>query len=127
MPFFYSAATELEQLLGSGTASELIHQLVCQGLQALIKAKAATALGAERHQCTDQRHGHHNGSRGRLLTTPAGDIQLPIPRYRTARIFPSLLEPRRRVDRTLSAVVMEAYVPGVSTRLPGRRPACRRH
>jgi putative transposase len=93
----------------------------------LIKAEAATALGAERHQCTDQRRGHRNGSRGRLLTTPAGDIQLRIPRYRTASIFPSLLEPRRRVDRTLSAVVMEAYVSGVSTRLHGRRPACRRH
>ena len=128
MPFSYSAATELEQLLGSGTASELIPQLVCQGLQALIKAEAATALGAERHQCTDQRRGHRNSSRGRLLTTPAGDIQLRIPRYRTASIFPSLVEPRRRVDRTLlSAVVMEAYVSGVSTRLHGRRPECRRH
>jgi transposase-like protein len=31
------------------------------------------------------------------------------------------------VDRALWAVVMEAYVSGVSTRLPGRRPACRRH
>jgi hypothetical protein len=55
MPISYSAATELEQLHGSSTASELIPQLVCKGLQALIKAEAATALGAERHQGTDQR------------------------------------------------------------------------
>ena len=98
-----------------------------QGLQALIEAEAATALGADRQQRTDQRRGHRNGSRDRLLATPAGDIQLRIPRFRTGSFFPSLLEPRRRVNRALWAVVMEAYVSGVSTRLPGRRPACRRH
>ena len=87
-----------------------------QGLQALIEAEAATALGADRHQRTDQRRGHRNGRRDRLLTTPAGDIQLRIPRFRTGSFFPSLLEPRRRVDRALWAVVMEAYVSGVSTR-----------
>ena len=116
MPISHSAATELEQLLGSGTAGELIPELVRQGLQALIEAEAATALGADRHQRTDQRRGHRNGSRDRLLTTPAGDIQLRIPRFRTGSFFPSLLEPRRRVDRALWAVVMEAYVSGVSTR-----------
>jgi putative transposase len=116
MPISHSAATELEQLLGSGTAGELIPELVRQGLQALIEAEAATALGADRHQRTEQRRGHRNGSRDRLLTTPAGDIQLRIPRFRTGSFFPSLLEPRRRVDRALWAVVMEAYVSGVSTR-----------
>ena len=116
MPISHSAATELEQLLGSGTAGELIPELVRQGLQALIEAEAATALGADRHQRTDQRRGHRNGSRDRLLTTPAGDIQLRIPRFRTGSFVPSLLEPRHRVDRALWAVVMEAYVSGVSTR-----------
>jgi len=116
MPISHSAATELEQLLGSGTAGELIPELVRQGLQALIEAEATTALGADRHQRTDQRRGHRNGSRDRLLTTTAGDIQLRIPRFRTGSFFPSLLEPRRRVDRALWAVVMEAYVSGVSTR-----------
>jgi putative transposase len=116
MPISDSAATELAQLLGSGTAGELIPELVRQGLQALIEAEAAAALGADRHQRTDQRRGHRNGSRERLLATPSGDIQLRIPRFRAGSFFPSLLEPRRRVDRALWAVVMEAYVSGVSTR-----------
>ena len=103
MPISHSAATELEQLLGSGTAGELIPDLVRQGLQALIEDEAATALGADRHQRTEHRRGHRNGSRDRLLTTPAGDIQLRIPRFRTGSFFPSLLEPRRRVDRALCA------------------------
>ncbi|QEY31252.1 IS256 family transposase [Synechococcus sp. RSCCF101] len=106
----------MAQLLGSGSAGDLIPELVRQGLQALIEAEAAAALGADRHQRTAERRGHRNGSRDRLLATPAGDIQLRIPRFRTGSFFPSLLEPRRRVDRALWAVVMEAYVSGVSTR-----------
>ena len=57
------------------------------------------ALGAGRHERSDQRRGHRNGNRERLLATPAGDVQLRIPRFRTGSFFPSLLEPRRRVDR----------------------------
>jgi len=53
MPISDTAATELAQLLGSGTAGELIPELVRQGLQALIEAEAAAALGADRHQRTD--------------------------------------------------------------------------
>lgn len=116
MPISDSAASELAQLLRSGTAGELIPELVRKGLQALIKAEAAAALGADRHQRTMERQGHRNGSRDRLLATPASDVQLRIPRFRTGNFFPSLLEPRRRVDRALWAVVMEAYVSGVSTR-----------
>ena len=43
-------------------------------------------------------------------------MQLAIPKVRVGSFFPSLLEPRRRVDQALWAVVMEAYVHGVSTR-----------
>jgi putative transposase len=51
-----------------------------------------------------------------LLSTTAGDLELRIPTLRTGSFFPSLLERRRRVDQALFAVVMEAYLYGVSTR-----------
>jgi transposase-like protein len=51
-----------------------------------------------------------------VLSTPAGDVKLRIPKVREGAFFPSLLEPRRRVDRALSAVIMTAYVTGTSTR-----------
>jgi putative transposase len=54
--------------------------------------------------------------RTRLLSTKAGDVTLHIPKLREGSFFPSLLQPRRRIDRALWAVVMEAYVHGVSTR-----------
>lgn len=55
MPISDSSAPELAQLLGSGTAGELIPELVRQGEQALIEAEAAAAIGADRHQRTAER------------------------------------------------------------------------
>ncbi len=76
MPIPDSVAAQLAQLPGSGTACELIPELVRQGLQALIEAEAAAALGADRHQRNEQRRGHRNGNRERLLATPSGENQL---------------------------------------------------
>ena len=56
------------------------------------------------------------GTRDRDLSTPAGDVELRIPKLRAGSFFPSLLEPRRRVDKALWAVIMTAYVTGTSTR-----------
>ena len=50
------------------------------------------------------------------MTTTAVDLELRIPKLRTGSFFPSLLERRRRVDQALFAVIMEAYLHGVSTR-----------
>ena len=65
---------------------------------------------------TGRRQNFCNGHRPRLLSTKAGDIELKIPKLRSGSFFPQILERRRRVDRALYAVVMEAYVHGVSTR-----------
>ena len=48
--------------------------------------------------------------------TRAGSIELQIPKLRQGSYFPALLEPRRRAERALLAVVQQAYVEGVSTR-----------
>jgi transposase-like protein len=85
-------------------------------LQALIELEAGQAIGAARYERAESRLTHRNGSRGRLLSTKAGDVDLRIPKLRAGSFFPSLLEPRRRIDRALWAVIMEAYVHGVSTR-----------
>ncbi len=45
-----------------------------------------------------------------------GTIELQVPRVRDGSFYPSLLEPRKRAERALVAVVQEAYVQGVSTR-----------
>jgi putative transposase len=84
--------------------------------QALIEAELTAVIGAGPHERTDARTAQRNGSRPRVLTTTAGDLELRIPKLRAGSFFPSLLERRRRIDQALFAVVMEAYLHGVSTR-----------
>jgi putative transposase len=85
-------------------------------LQALIDLEASEVIGAGRYERTESRTTHRNGTRSRLLSTKAGDVGLAIPKLRHGSFFPALLEPRRRIDRALWAVIMEAFVHGVSTR-----------
>ncbi len=127
MPKTHCAAPELASLLDGSTAGELIPELARHVLQQLIELEVAAVIGADRHERTEERQGYRNGYRQRSLTTQVGDIDLLIPKLRAGSFLPSILEPRRRVDQALYAVIMEAYINGVSTRLPGRRPACRRH
>jgi putative transposase len=84
--------------------------------QALMEAEVSAQLGAERHERTPERSGQRNGYRERQWDTRVGTIDLKVPRVRDGRYFPSLLEPRKRAERALAAVVQEAYVQGVSTR-----------
>lgn len=56
-----------------------------------------------------------------------GNIPLSIPKLRSGGFFPTILEPSRRIDQALYAVIIESWVKGITTRLPGRRSACRRH
>jgi putative transposase len=84
--------------------------------QALMELEVAAHVGAERHARTPERTGQRNGYRDRRWDTRVGTIDLQVPRVRDGSYFPSLLEPRRRVEQALVAVVQEAYVHGVSTR-----------
>ena len=102
--------------LGDGDTKDLFRLLLQRGMQELINAELTATIGAELHERTDTRTNHRNGARERTLSTPAGDIELRIPKLRVGSFFPSLLEPRRRVDQALWAVIMTAYVTGTSTR-----------
>src|SRR3954447_21364198 len=84
--------------------------------QALIDTELTAVIGAGPWERSDSRTAQRNGSRARTLSTTAGDLELRIPKLRTGSFFPCLLERRRRVDQALFAVIMEAYLHGVSTR-----------
>ena len=85
--------------------------------EALMELEVAAKLGADPHERTTERTGYRNGHRRRDWDTRAGTIELEIPKLRRGSYFPDwLLEPRRRAERALFAVVAEAYVLGVSTR-----------
>jgi putative transposase len=73
--------------------------------------------GAAHGERSPERVQHCNGYRDRLWETRAGTVELRMPKLRKGSHFPVFLEPRRLAEKALAAVVQEAYVHGVSTRL----------
>jgi transposase-like protein len=111
-----SALSELLEAFRAGDGVDLIRDSVRVALQELIELEATERIGAAPYERTDDRVAERNGHRPRMLTTKAGDVELRIPKLRKGSFFPIILEPRRRIDQALYAVVMEAYVHGISTR-----------
>jgi putative transposase len=111
-----SALLEVLDALKAAEVDDKIRQAAETIYQALIEAELSSVIGALPHQRTDARTGWRNGYRARTLSNSAGDLELLIPKLRAGSFFPSLLERRRRVDQSLFAVIMEAYLHGTSTR-----------
>jgi len=111
-----SALLEMIEMLRTADGGELMRRLLGGMLQAVVDAEATSHIGAGLHQRNDDRTTRRNGTRDKLVTTAAGDLTVKIPKVRTGSFFPALLAPRRRIDVALHAVVMQAYVEGVSTR-----------
>jgi transposase-like protein len=116
MTLSQSALSQLLDAIRAGDGLDLAREAMRLIGQELIDLEASQVIGAARYERTDARTTHRNGTRTRLLSTKAGDVTLHIPKLREGSFFPSLLQPRRRIDQALWAVVMEAYVHGVSTR-----------
>lgn len=111
-----SALLEVLDALKAADVGDRVRAAAETIYQALIEAELTDTIGAALHERTEARTAQRNEHRTRTLSTTAGDLELRIPKLRTGSFFPSLLERRRRVDQALFAVVMEAYLHGVSTR-----------
>src|SRR4051812_22812193 len=83
----------------------------------LMSAEVDAVCNAGYRERSGERANSRNGYRERAWDTRVGTIGLQIPKLRQGSYFPSwLLEPRRRAEKALTAVVAEAYLLGVSTR-----------
>jgi putative transposase len=109
---------ELYELLRKAEGADLdfLREGVRTLAQALMEVEVSTQIGAEHGQRSPQRVTQRNGYRPRDWDTRVGTVELAVPKLRQGSYFPSLLEPRRRAERALAAVVMQCYVEGVSTR-----------
>src|SRR6185295_6248817 len=113
----HSALLAQLEALKSADAGAVFAELIRAGLQALIEAEATATIGAGRAisapravLCTA------TGTGPRRCRPPRVISRCRSPKLRVGSFFPSLLERRRRINRALHAVIMEAYVHGVSTR-----------
>jgi transposase-like protein len=113
-----SALSELGELLAAtdGSLAGSLAEILTVAVQELIEAELTARIGADRGERTPTRVAQRNGHRPKLVSTPAGDIEVGIPKLRAGSFFPELLEPRRRIDKALWAVIMTAYITGTSTR-----------
>jgi transposase-like protein len=97
--------------------ADVLRESVAVMVREIMEAEIAQLAGAELgERAPDRRAAQRNGYRGRRWDTRVGEIELAIPRLRSGSYLPSFLEPRRRAEQALVAVVQEAYVNGVSTR-----------
>ncbi len=111
-----SALLEFSEVLRSADGGEIMRLMLARMLQALVDAEATAHVGASLHERNQARTTQRNGTREKVVSTTSGDLTVKIAKTRTGSFFPSLLAPRRRIDVALHAVVMGAYVHGVSTR-----------
>ena len=85
-------------------------------VEGIMDAEVSSRIGAEYGERSPERVTQRNGYQSRARDTRVGTMDLHIPKLREGSYFPSLLEPRRRSERALLAVIQQAYVEGVSTR-----------
>ena len=108
----------MELLRKRGTDGDV--DFLREALQVLVEgtmdAEVSARIGAAHGERSSKRLTHRNGYRTRAWDTRVGTMDLRIPKLRDGSYFPSLLEPRRRSERALLAVIRQAYIEGVSTR-----------
>jgi putative transposase len=97
--------------------SDLLREMVRTFAERLMAAEIDVLCNAGYGEVSPERTNRRNGYRPRPLDTRVGTMELSIPKLREGSYYPGwLLEPRRRAERALVAVVAECYVRGVSTR-----------
>jgi putative transposase len=78
-------APQLPEMLataGGEGLKDLLRDVVRDALQELIEEELTATIGAAKHERTDTRTGQRNGGRDRLVATPAGDVEVRIPKLR---------------------------------------------
>lgn len=97
--------------------NDLVREMVKAFAEKLMAAEVDAICGAGYGEVSPDRVNSRNGYRDRRWDTRAGTVELAIPKLREGSYFPQwLLEPRRRAEKALVAVVADAYLRGVSTR-----------
>jgi transposase-like protein len=107
----------LRKHLDDEGGNDIVREMLKAFAEQLMSAEADALCGAAYGERSDERTNRRNGYRPRSFDTRAGTIELAIPKLRTGSYFPDwLLEPRRRAERALVAVIAQCYLEGVSTR-----------
>src|SRR6476660_5344158 len=105
----------LRELLEKGSDATLLREMIGFAAQRLMELETEALCGAGHGERSEGRTNLRNGYRDRDWQTPAGTVELRIPKLRKSLpcYFPGFLEPRRMAE---TAVIQESYDQGISTR-----------
>ena len=107
---------ELLRKRGMDGDVDLLREALRVLVDGIMDAEVSAQIGAQHGERSPERVTCRNGYRNRTWDTRVGTMELHIPKLREGSYFPSLLEPRRRSEKALLAVIQQAYIEGVSTR-----------
>jgi transposase-like protein len=91
-------------------------KLVEAVLNQVLEAQVSEALGAERHERSEDRQGYRNGYRARTLYTRVGPVTLQVPQTREGVFSTEIFKRYQRSEQAFVLALMEMVVQGVSTR-----------
>jgi len=95
---------------------DILPELIQVIINAAMQAERQQYLKAEPYQHTEERQGHANGYKPKMVHTRVGNITFAIPQVREGGFYPEALEKGLRSERALLLALAEMYVQGVSTR-----------
>ena len=112
----YEVSVGRDLLPGLLNGQDGLAKLVEAVLNQILEAQVTEALGAERHERTEERAGYRNGTRARTLYTRVGPVTLQVPQTRDGSFSTDIFKRYQRSEQAFVLALMEMVVQGVSTR-----------
>lgn len=97
-------------------APAFLREIVERVLQELLETEMTEHIGAAPYERTENRNGHRNGHKPRVLRTRVGTLNLLVPQDRDGTFSTRLFARYQRNEKALVLALMEMYIEGVSTR-----------
>jgi len=95
---------------------QMVRSTVEETLNDMLNTEADQLCNAERYERTEARTDGRAGHYRRKLHTKAGEVELKIPKLRTAKFETAIIERYKRRESSVEEALMEMYLAGVSVR-----------